>query len=313
MKKMIYILAPGGLFLMLAACGGEEQSTETETEDESSGSSSRTIEHAEGSTEVPEEVQDVASLSFPYTSNLLALGVTPSATVTDNGEHFEHTEDELEGSTDLGNFSEPNLEVLLESEPDLILGEDTIADQYDKLETIAPTVLIPWEDLEWREHFERTAEAVNKEEEADQWLENYDQEADNASEEIKNNIGDESVLVLRIRADEYRVYGYNRNFGSLLYQDLGLTAPEKVKDIDWAEAVSIESLSDFDADHILIETADEEAAQTRLEELEESSVWNNLEAVEQDNIHTIELYPWLDYSASGHEASMEEAVEILSD
>ncbi|MCE5172271.1 ABC transporter substrate-binding protein [Paenibacillus profundus] len=260
----------------------------------------------------------IAVLSIPFTSDLLALGITPAGAVTQKGKEFlPHVADLLNNTQNLGNSQEPNLEAIVSIEPELIIAqEELIQGKKEELEKIAPTIVLNFRNSTWQDQLSQLGKATGREKEADAFISNYNQEAASAKEKVKQALGDETVMVLRVLKKEFRVYGLDRNYGSLLYEDLGIKPAKGLENMgqgkEGPQAISRELLPDFDPDHILLEVSADAAAQQLFKELEESAIWKNMKAVKNGNVHAIEQQPWLDYSAIGQLKSLEEAVKLFT-
>jgi iron complex transport system substrate-binding protein len=140
-REFLALLAASGL---LAGCGGEEAA------DEAGGGSTRPFEHAMGTTEVPVSPSRIVSLhSTSITWQLATLGVVPIATSSapaDDPTVYIRLADPaaaaaLDGIVSVGD-AELDLEQIASLRPDLIVGDDYNAEQYDELSAIAPTVLV---------------------------------------------------------------------------------------------------------------------------------------------------------------------------
>ncbi|MEL6524138.1 MAG: ABC transporter substrate-binding protein [Chloroflexota bacterium] len=102
----------------------------------------RLIEHVAGETCIPEDPQRIAVAGDRHiTETLVAMGIEPIAIANkvEIPEFVQVEFNDFEAVIDLGTHFEPNLEVLLEVQPDLIIMHGDI---YDTLSQIAPTVQI---------------------------------------------------------------------------------------------------------------------------------------------------------------------------
>jgi iron complex transport system substrate-binding protein len=191
--------------LALAACGSDDADTSTGDAGSSGDGGDAaaadafpvTIEHAFGSTEIPEEPQRVVTWGWGSTDAVLALGEVPvgmpafSYGADENGLMPWVAEDLEEKGVDtpalLTEGEEPPLGEILELEPDLILAHYSgiTEKQYEDLSEIAPTVAYPeapW-STPWREVVETTGTALGQEDEAEQVLADIDAEVAAAAEE----------------------------------------------------------------------------------------------------------------------------------
>jgi ABC-type Fe3+-hydroxamate transport system substrate-binding protein len=104
----------------------------------------RLIEHTMGKTCVSENPQRVVALEWTYVEDLLALGIQPVGIADIEGYH-DWVKIPLaldEDVADVGDRSEPNLEVITGLEPDLIIAVNfRVTENYDDLSAIAPTLV----------------------------------------------------------------------------------------------------------------------------------------------------------------------------
>jgi iron complex transport system substrate-binding protein len=231
------------LALIVTACGGGN--------DKSSKGSTFTYESETGPIEVPTNPRRVVNLSG-FTGNLLHLGVPVIGTEvwSKNAPQF------AERLKDVEEVSEENLEKLIELEPDLIVALST-AKNLDTIREIAPTVTYTWGALDiFNMHIE-VGKAVNKEKEAREWVEGFRKRLEEAGAKIKEKIGENAtVTVIEVYDKAIYVFGNNWARGTeLLYQEMGLGMPEKVKEHALEAgyyALSPEVLPEFVGDYLII-------------------------------------------------------------
>nr|WP_231710859.1 ABC transporter substrate-binding protein [Gracilibacillus suaedae] len=284
--------------ILLAACGNSEdtessgdegEATENQNTDDTASAEedTRTVTDAMGhEVEVPANPERV--IGSYLEDYLVALGIEPVAqwSVRDGEDIQDYLQDDLEGIPTIP--SELPYEAVTSFEPDLLLMdsagmvEDNKYDQYNK---IAPTFVVGTEEINnWREKFEIIAEVFGMEEKAADVLAEYDTKAEDAKEQIQEAIGDESVAALWLFADTFYIVSENLSSGDLLYNELGLTAPSVVSEIsetsaqNWSE-ISMEKLAELEADHIIFVNSDGESSAL------EDSIWQNIPAVQNDNIY----------------------------
>ncbi|MEM7803068.1 MAG: ABC transporter substrate-binding protein, partial [Chloroflexota bacterium] len=174
----------------------------------------RSIEHALGTTDVPADPQRVVVLDAM--DNVLAMGITPVGaanwigTATGEAAAFPTYLDasELEGIEWLGNNRSPNLELILELEPDLIIGRQNRHEEiYDQLSAIAPTVIYNQRDLGgWKGQFFAYADALNRMQEAEALMAAYDERAAGIAEQLTSLDSPPEVSVIRADPDRLVIY-----------------------------------------------------------------------------------------------------------
>ncbi len=184
--------------------------------------------------------------------SLLALGITPTGIGSFSGRDFngfDYLEAALANSTIVGRFTRPNLEAILRLKPDLILLSRQVPANYPLLSRIAPTVVLPDAEGEWRTQLRQVAAVVGREAEAERFISGQEQRLENARQRL-NEAAVGSVAFVRFTAKDYRLYGDERIAGPWLYRDLGLPMPQLVRsravDTNYV-TLSLEELPRLDA------------------------------------------------------------------
>lgn len=208
------------------------------------------------------------------------------------------------------------MESLLALKPDVIYVDEELAGQdLSKYKKIAKTEVFDLNNGTWRDHLKKIGKLVNKEKEADQYIQDYNQEAKEVKSLIKQKIGNGKVMAIRVTAKELRVFSMKRPMGPILYEDLGLTPVDGVKKLDSKrpfEVISQEVLPDYDADAIFVVVNRDDKAQQAFKQLEKTPIWKGLKAVKNNQVYPIADQPWLDYSALGNKMALDEAKEMFS-
>ncbi|OLP65289.1 hypothetical protein BACPU_18240 [Bacillus pumilus] len=298
MKKLL-IFGLTISFLILAACGGQQETKKATNQGESGA-------------------PKIASLSIHLTNDLLALGIKPAGSVVGGGlkDFLPHAKEQLSNTKKLGIAADPDMESLLALEPDVIYVDEELAGQdLSKYKKIAKTEVFNLSDGTWRDHLKKIAKLVDKEKEADQYIKDYDQQAKEVKSLIQQKIGNGKVMAIRVTAKELRVFSMKRPMGPILFEDLGLTPVDGVKKLDSKrpfEVISQEVLPDFDADAIFVVVNQDDQAQQAFKQLEKTPIWKGLKAVKKNQVYTIADQPWLDYSALGNKMAMDEAKKMFS-
>ncbi|MGO4537412.1 iron-hydroxamate ABC transporter substrate-binding protein [Paenibacillus sp. 2TAB19] len=239
-----------------------------------------TYESEVGPVEVPANPQRIVALT--NAPNILSLDgkIVGVDEWTNKSPHFT---DKLAG---VEVVSDESLEKIIELEPDLIIA-GTHNKNIDKLQEIAPTVVYTWGKLDYLTQQLEIGKLLNKEQEAQAWIDDFKTRAATAGEEIKAKIGaDATVSVLETDSKSFYVFGDAWARGTeILYQAMGLNMPEKVK----ADAqgpgyytLSNEVLSDYAGDYIVLSrsaTGDNSFMKT--------DTWTKIPAVQ--NNHVIEI------------------------
>ncbi|MBJ6360716.1 AraC family transcriptional regulator [Paenibacillus sp. GCM10012307] len=181
-------------------------------------------------------------------------------------------------------------ETVMGFEPDLIIvdnAELVAGDKYSQYAKIAPTYTVGKDkNNSWRQELLTIGEVLNKSEEAEKALENYDQKAKEAKEKIQQAVGEQSAVALWVTQKNVYAVSDHLSSGEVLYHDLGLKKPRVVEELsktgtgNW-NAISLEALAEMDADHLFIING----KGVSKEELLRDPVWAGIPAVKKGNIY----------------------------
>ncbi|MFF2093048.1 ABC transporter substrate-binding protein [Paenibacillus sp. NPDC058174] len=311
MKKGLFMLTVVMLVILLSACGqaankgtGSKEGSNTNT-----SGVEQTGQYGDAK---------IASMSIHITNNLLALGIKPIGSVIggDVKDFLPHVKDRLEGAAKYGVVTDPDMEAVLASKPDVIfIDEVYTGEDVGKFEKIAPTVSINMDEGTWRDHLRRIAEQVGKQAEAEKFIADYETKAANVSTMIHEKLGaDAKVMAIRMTAKELRVMGMKRPLGPIMFEDLKLAPAagvEKIVDKPYA-VISHEVLPDFDADAIFVIISKGNEAKANFDELAKNPIWQNLKAVKNQHVYVLDGQKWLDYSSIGHFMALEDAEKLFA-
>ena len=270
-RSFMKSLAVAGLALAVPATAFADDSSET-----------RTVETDKGPVEIP--VNPEAIVSDYYLGELLALDTKPiiASPYALNNPFLEGLTDGIE---ELNTASaETSLEMIAEKQPDLII---TITEaDYDKYSQIAPTIYIEDGKRSDEELFLYIADILGKTDEAQAYLDEFNQKVADAKDEINQIVGDRTVSIVEVWPQQVYVMGdkFARG-GTILFDMWGLKAPEKVQEelIDGDkqyDVVSLEALPDYAGDFILYGVLDG----TDDAFVEDSLMWQNLDAVKDGRV-----------------------------
>jgi iron complex transport system substrate-binding protein len=287
--------------LPLTACGGTEEENADQSAGTADGAFPRTVEHAMGSTEIPEQPERVVVLDTGELDTALALGVTPvGAVTTDVATGFlSYLQDAAADVEQVGTIGEPNLEAIAALEPDLILSNKVRhEDLYEQLSQIAPTVFADFVGVTWKENLVLAAEALGLEEKAETALDEYEQDAAALGEEL-GDIG--TVSAMRFVQGAIRVYRPESFIGTVL-ADIGLEQAELPEgDVATFAELSPEQLTLADADVVLYSSYGD-PGDSGEQAVVAGPLWPRLTAVQQGRAYAVEddiFYTGIGLTAAG--------------
>lgn len=238
--------------LVLAACGNKEEKADEGSKDKASAETI-TYQSESGPIEVPANPKRVVVLSS-FVGDLLKLGVNVVG-IDSWSKDNPNFQDEIKDAVVVENT---DIEKIIELDPDLIIGLNGI-ENADKLAEIAPTVLFTYGKVDYLQQFIEIGKVVNKEKEATDWVKDFKERAAESGKKIKEKIGeDATVTVAEMFNKQMYVYGDNWGRGTeILYQEMGLKMPEKVKQDALKPgyfAISTEVLNEYAGDYVIFST-----------------------------------------------------------
>ncbi|MFB9277001.1 AraC family transcriptional regulator [Cohnella cellulosilytica] len=299
-SKTMVAAAALSLMLMLSACssapaaspsasGGSASSpaaSAAESAPSQTAAATKEFEHAGGKSVVPVDPQRI--VADWYYGELLALGVRPVGYPQYLLSEYPYRDAEgTEG------FAE-SMEQIVEMKPDLIIS--TWDDSYKEFSKIAPSVLLKLNNGVI-DKMRVLGQLVNREEEAEKWIASFEEKLENARQRLADNVpADATVTILSIFQKDVKVYGYRNMGGDVVYNLLQMKPPEKVREMfdgkdEWNYSVSFEELPEIAGTHIILTAYDpEDTGRETLERLEQSQIWQNLDAVKHNRVHKISYY-----------------------
>ncbi|MFP7471338.1 iron-hydroxamate ABC transporter substrate-binding protein [Niallia taxi] len=282
-KKLIpFILL---LVLIISACGNKTTGTSGE-ETKKEEDSTITYESENGPIEVPADPQRVVALT--NAGYVLKLGVNLVGVDSWSMTNPRYA-DELK---DVEVVSEDNIEKIAELQPDLIIAASTTKN-IDKLGKIAPTVTYTYNKVDYLTQHLEIGKLLNKEKEAQAWIDDFKARAKAAGEAIKAKIGeDATVTVLESYDKSMYILGDSWGRGTeILYQAMGLKMPEKVKEMTEKEGyytLSSEVLPEYVGDYLVISKYNDQD-----NSYQETDVYKNIPAVKNNHVLEANAYEFI--------------------
>lgn len=245
--RLAVLSAAAAATLALTACGGS-----SEAADDPSTASTVTIEHAQGSTEVPVDPQTVFTFDLGALDTMDALGVdvdgVPQGTLPAQLAAYAGGD-----ITNIGSMKEPDFEAIAAAAPDLIVISGRVADSYDELSEIAPTIdlSVDAEDpiASFKAHTASLGTVFGVEDDVADRLAALDAKiAETRDAAAASGNG----LVLMTSAGEVTAYGAGSRFG-LIHDVLGVEEAAEVKsEGTHGEAVSFEYIAEINPAHLFV-------------------------------------------------------------
>lgn len=280
-KKITFATISLVTLFTLAACG---QSSNDTTDSSTAGATRELTDSMDHKVAVPDQPKRIiASYLEDY---LVALDETPVAQWTvGNDSDQAYLQDQLKDVPKV-NYDLP-YEDVLSFNPDLLLiGSNATVEggKYKQYNKIAPTYVVTnGDNVTWEDQLNDIAKVLNKEDKAKEVEADYHDLIETTKNDLSNKISGKSAAVIWVTNNSAFMVAENRSSGRLLYGDLGFEVPELTKDIsaeatsDWTQ-VSLESLSQLDADYLFLVNSDEGA------EMFNDDLWKNIPAVQNNQL-----------------------------
>lgn len=297
------------LIIILTACGNSNDSTKSSVEPDAT---TKIVKTKRGDVEIPIKPERI--VTDGYLPELLVLGVKPIGSTQWDLEN-KVIKDQIDGIATTG---ERSLETIVELKPDLIVtwvNDETIIQQYEK---IAPTLSIPYGSTkDIYETMRYLGKALDKEDEAEQWIDKLDKTAETARKELADIIKPEETFALMgvfVVDKGFYIYGDGGyRGGEAIYKHLQLKPPAKQQqEMIGKEAyrqISYEVIPEYAGDYIFIDQGD------LISEVwgEKEGLWNSLEAVKNKRVYKLDPDLFWGNDPISLELQIKEVVKMLSD
>ncbi|WP_080873568.1 ABC transporter substrate-binding protein [Oceanobacillus timonensis] len=288
MKKSLFFLISALFLIFLTACndsGQESDNAKASNEDsnESSETETKTFTTDSGEdVEVPADPERIVVLHPTYIGALLKLGHEPV------GVSFYVDQDEVlnEATEGIERIDPEDVESIINLEPDLIVATATDPN-LNKLEQIAPTVTFDSMISTYKDNTRLLGELVGEEEEAQAWLEEWEEKMSEDAAEYEDLIGNSTLSIFQ--STPKGLVSFNTDYGrggEILYDGYGFVQPDTLAEVtkdQFNVELSTEELPEYAGDFIVLATEGQEAPIT------ESAVWENIEAVQEGRVIKLDL------------------------
>lgn len=255
-------------------------------------------------------------ISADYACPMLALGLKPIGALAYQIGFYAKGQ---AGAIDnIGHKNTFYFDKMASLRPDLlVVGDEIEPEVAAKLQRIAPIARIPWMGLNATGHLRAVADLLGMTKEAEQWIETYEYQREEAKHKLKPYLDpNETVVILLVENQDLFILG-DRNAGEILYSTLGIKPPHLVRrelevhPNQYGKRISLESLPDFEADRMLIIIYGNEAQQT-FNRIQNEEIWRNLRAVQRSNVQVLDSEKWIYYDVLSLQGQLDDAVRLFS-
>jgi len=283
-QRFLALAAAASMTIALAACGTPAAGQDAAAPSSDAGFEPITIEHALGTTTIPEKPERVATVSWANQEVPLALGVVPVGMAAanfgdDDGDGMlpwvSERLEELGGETPVL-FDETDgidFEAVADTDPDVILAaySGLTQEDYDTLSEIAPVVAFPetaW-GTPWREMIELNSEGMGMAEEGEALVADLETQIGDATAGFPDIAGKKTMFMTHVDPTDLSEVSYytTHDTRAMFFEDLGLATPESVATASaetdlFSGTISTEQADVLDDVDIIVTYGDDELVNT---------------------------------------------------
>ncbi|MEV7603962.1 iron-siderophore ABC transporter substrate-binding protein [Paenarthrobacter sp. NPDC089322] len=291
--KQLGVLTAGLALMATSACGAPAASTQPATTPSAEAAGfPLTMEHTMGSTTIESVPKRVVALDPSYIDATLLLGADLVGYVQYRQDpkspfapYLGDVADATKDSVNVGTLAEPNLEKILELQPDLIVSAKVRHEAlYPQLSKIAPTIFSVSTGPTWKENVVFLGEALGKKDKAEELVKSYEERAQKVGEAILAKKPDATYSLIRFTGgDTARLYSSNSFIGEIM-SDMNIPRPKDAPDSEKEIFVplSSEQILEGDAQLVLVSAytppgAEGDKARAQQEAFQSNPLWQRLQ------------------------------------
>lgn len=256
MKKWLAAILVVMMFAVLAACGAEEEATDSQTADaQTTEAETITVTHELGETEVPKNPEKVVVFDFGILDTLDQLGVESVAGVAQGNipTYLEQYED-TEKYENIGTLKEADFEAIHAMDPDLIIISGRQAEMYNEFSDIAPTIHLGVDTTDYMNSFttnmETVGEIFGKEAEVEKELATINEQIEGIKEKTASS--EEKGLIVLANEGKVSAYGAASRFG-IIHDVFGVKqADEGIEASTHGQSITYEYILDTNPDMMFV-------------------------------------------------------------
>ncbi|MFC3209550.1 siderophore ABC transporter substrate-binding protein [Planomicrobium okeanokoites] len=256
MKKLLLIAFTLMMAAFLAACGADEEATDSNTasaDTKSAETEEITVTHELGETTFDKNPEKVVVFDFGILDSMDKLGIeavagVPQANIPSYLEKFA----DAEKYENVGTLKEADFEAIHAMDPDLIIISGRQAAMYEEFTDIAPTIHLGVDTTKYMESFESNmntlGEIFGKEDEVKEELAAIETQI----EEVKASATDEKALIVLANEGKVSAYGAASRFG-IIHDVFGVAqADEGIEASTHGQSISFEYILETNPDMMFV-------------------------------------------------------------
>lgn len=249
----------------------------------------RTVVHMVGETTIEKKPERVALADVNIIDYFLILDEVPVGARIDTIDRSPTLKGLIDKYDPNGTITsiggKVNMETLIGLDPDLIIIAEGKKENYERYSKITNTIVLDG-SADRTVRLKQLGDIFGKEDKVEQLLTDLETLKAETKEKVKGK-SEETVLFLRANGKDFTVLTPESH--GLLYEEVGLKTAGQFTDLG---QVTVEAISEADADHIFIMEArrqmDPDNIGALIEVWNDNSVWNNLNAVKNDQLYILD-------------------------
>lgn len=256
MKKLLLIAFTLMMVAFLAACGADEEATDSKTaaaDTKEASTETVTVTHELGETTFDKNPEKVVVFDFGILDSMDKLGIeavagVPQANIPSYLEKFA----DAENYENVGTLKEADFEAIHAMQPDLIIISGRQAAMYEEFTDIAPTIHLGVDTTKYMESFESNmntlGEIFDKEDEVKEELAAIKTQI----EDVKASATDEKALIVLANEGKVSAYGAASRFG-IIHDVFGVKqADEGIEASTHGQSISFEYILETNPDMMFV-------------------------------------------------------------
>ena len=284
MKKYLTLFLSVVLFAGLTACTKNDASEKNVVENKDKPF---TINYLGQEYSFDKKAENIVLASLEGMEDAATLGVEAVGVLEVAGKVPKYLAEDFKGATLVGDKMNPNSEVILGLNPDVIIGSSKFGEEVmSKLNKIAVTLPYSHISANWKDNLLALAEITGKTNVANKLISDYEEKALKTKEELSSEYKDKDILVIRIRRGLMYVYPADVYLNPVLYTDLGIKVPEIITNSKAQAELTIETLAEINPDAIFLQFDDSENTDSpeALNQLLENPIFKSIEASKNNKV-----------------------------
>jgi iron complex transport system substrate-binding protein len=276
----------------------------------------RIINHELGESCIPLHPQRIIVTDQESLEVLVALGLKPIATTKADrlGTKARVLEGKIDGIINLGRESQPNIEKIVQLNPDLILGFLISPQNYKLFSQIAPTVSINYTETGWKKILQEIGEIVDESQEVEKLLDQYQQRIEKLRLAFAQKLGKPEISVMRFPSEINNTQFLNQlSFPVSILEELNLSIPFAQRQVSNSKVsydnVSLERINLLDADAMFIVI--DPGSEGNFQKYKNNPLWQTLDVVQKDMVYTVDSGYWISGSILSANAILDDLVRYL--